>query len=64
MREIYYQHAPRAFLAENETEGTSPNFRGRTSGEETRRESSHDETGRTISEQTERSPRGLMTFDT
>ena len=30
MREIYYQHAPRAFLPENETKGTFPNFRGRT----------------------------------
>lgn len=64
MREIYYQHAPRAFLAENETKGTFPNFRGRTPWEETRRESSYDETGRTISEQTERTPRGLVTFDT
>lgn len=64
MREIYYKHAPRAFLAKHETKGTSPNFRGRTPGEETRRESSYDETGRTISERTERTPRGLVTFDT
>lgn len=64
MREIYYQHAPRTFLAENETKGTSSNFRGRRPGEETRRESSYDEIGRTISEQTERTPRELVTFDT
>lgn len=41
-----------------------PISEGERPGEETRRESSYDETGRTISEQTERTPRGLVTFDT